>query len=491
MELLKVDKNKITDSNGNPIRLRGTCIGGWMNMEDFINGYTGSEHALRHTVAEVIGKGKAEFLFERMQFYFFGEDDIKFIKSWGANTVRLPLNYRHFEDDEAPFTYNETGFSRLNRIFDLCEHHGLYVILDLHAVQGFQNNHWHSDNDVRHSFFWHDRHYQDRFVALWEEFARRYQGRAVIAGYNLMNEPCVNAPHGDFPHTFFENYKPDWERINRIYRRAVEAIRKIDPDHIIFLEGDSYSRLFEGLDKPFADNLVYSSHNYTAAGFGPGPYPGVANAKNARVAFGKYWDKKVQVEEFKQHQGTIFTEKYQVPLWVGEFGSVYNGPNYEVPDRLRAMDDQLSTFEEFGAHWTTWTYKDVGVMGLVTLNPESEYMQRISPILKMKHALNTDDWMIWLPGYKARGAVEELASHFEEVIGDQDIVHGHNIASLSQSILTVYAGALIQPSYAKIFKDLSEEEIDRIMQSFSLKNCDINSGLLEVLKKHTIQPITR
>jgi hypothetical protein len=23
------------------IRLRGTCIGGWMNMEDFINGYPG------------------------------------------------------------------------------------------------------------------------------------------------------------------------------------------------------------------------------------------------------------------------------------------------------------------------------------------------------------------------------------------------------------------------------------------------------------------
>lgn len=29
------------------------------------------------------------------------------------------------------------------------------------------------------------------------------------------------------------------------------------------------------------------------------------------------------------------------------------------------MDDQISMFEEFGAHWTTWTYKDVGVMGLI------------------------------------------------------------------------------------------------------------------------------
>ncbi len=489
--MLKVIKNKITDSAGNPIQLRGTCIGGWMNMEDFINGYTGSEHGLRHTVAEIIGNGKAEFLFDRMQHYFFGEDDIQFIKSWGANTVRLPLNYRHFEDDENPFTYKETAFERLDQIMNLCEKHGLYVILDLHAVQGFQNTHWHSDNDIRHSFFWHDRYYQDRFVALWEEFARRYKGRSVVAGYNLMNEPCVNTPHGDYPHTFFANYKPDWERMNRIYRRAVDAVRKIDPDHIIFLEGDLYSKLFEGLEAPFADNLVYSSHNYTAAGFGPGSYPGIVDAKTPRVESGKYWDKAKQIEEFRKHQGTQFAEKYNVPLWVGEFGSVYNGPQGEITDRLRAMDDQIGIFEEFGAHWTTWTYKDVGVMGLVTLDPESEYLERISSIIKMKHALNTDDWMIWLPGFKARGAVEGLAAHLEEVIGDPDIAHSYNIACLSQSVLTVYAGALIQPAYAKLFKDLSEEKIDSIMQSFSFKNCKVNDGLLDVLKKYTNQPVSR
>jgi hypothetical protein len=327
-------------------------------------------------------------------------------------------------------------------------------------------------------------------VALWEEFARRYNGREVIAGYNVMNEPCVNAPHGDFPHTFFGNYKPDWERMNRIYRRVVEAIRKIDPDHIIFLEGDNYSKLFDGLEAPFADNLVYSSHNYTAAGFGPGPYPGVADAKTARVESGKYWDKDVQVEVFNNQQGTQFSEKYNVPLWVGEFGSVYNGPEDEIPDRLKAMDDQLDIFEKFGAHWTTWTYKDVGVMGLVTLDSESEYMKRISSIIKLKFALNTDDWMIWLPGFKARQSVEELAAHFEEVINSPDINHGNNIAALSQSILTIYAGALIQPEYAKIFKDLSEEEIDLIMQSFAFKNCKINEGLLNVLKKHTQKEVT-
>lgn len=485
MEFLKVDRNKIVTESGRPIHLRGTSLAGWMNMEDFINGFTGSEHSLKYTAVQILGREKAEFLFDRMQHYFLSEEDIEFIKGTGLNTVRINLNYRQFEDDENPFSYKESGFKKLDELIDLCEKHRLYVILDLHAVQGFQNAHWHSDNGSRHSFFWHDKTYQDRFIALWEEFARRYRDRSVIAGYNIMNEPCVNTPHGDYPHTFYSNYQPDWERMNKIYRRAVDAIRKIDAKHIIFLEGDNYSKLFDGLEPPFAENLVYSSHNYNAAGFGPGPYPGVVEIKSSRIESGFYWDLETQKEVFYNHQGTKFAQEHNVPLWIGEFGSAYNGPKEEIPDRLRALDDQISVFEDFGAHWTTWTYKDVGVMGLVMLDPESEYMQRISSILDMKLKLNTDDWMIWLPDSKARVMLRELSRYMEEVIGDPDINHEHNVTALSQAVLTNYVGALIQPAYVKIFKDMSMEEIDKTMQSFAFSNCKVNHGLLEIFKKHS------
>ena len=39
--MLQVKQNQIVDEQGKEIRLRGTCIGGWMNMENFINGYPG------------------------------------------------------------------------------------------------------------------------------------------------------------------------------------------------------------------------------------------------------------------------------------------------------------------------------------------------------------------------------------------------------------------------------------------------------------------
>ncbi|WP_246291168.1 cellulase family glycosylhydrolase [Paraburkholderia fynbosensis] len=82
-----------------------------------------------------------------------------------------------------------------------CEKHGLYAILDLHAVAGWQNVHWHSDNASRVNPFWESSRYQDRCVALRQGFARRYQGSAVVAGYNLMNESCVNSYRGICPGT--------------------------------------------------------------------------------------------------------------------------------------------------------------------------------------------------------------------------------------------------------------------------------------------------
>ena len=61
MDLLSVRGNQIVDQRGNEVRLRGTCVGGWMNMEDFINAYPGAEHQLRSVMARELGAGKAQF----------------------------------------------------------------------------------------------------------------------------------------------------------------------------------------------------------------------------------------------------------------------------------------------------------------------------------------------------------------------------------------------------------------------------------------------
>jgi endoglucanase len=471
MDMLQVQGGRIVDAQGNTVRLRGTCVGGWMNMEEFINGFSGCEYGLRETMSEIIGQSKAHFFFERLLDYFFGEEDVAFIKSCGANVVRLPLNYRHFERDDTPFHYLEDGFQRLDQAIAWCARSGLYVILDLHAVQGWQNPDWHCDNASRHVLFWLHRQFQDRFVALWEEFARRYQGNPTVAGYNVMNEPVTNAPRGRFG----APYAPDWPAINGVYRRVVSAIRCVDPQHIIFLEGDLFSSRFEGLEAPFAPNLVYSSHNYNQAGFGPGTYPGQIG--------GVQWDPEGQNRLFQQHSGTAFARQHNVPLWVGEFGAAYNGPSQETPDRLRALDDQIAVFEEGGASWTTWTYKDIDVMGWVQLAPDAEYLRAVGPVLEAKRQMATDFWMKWLPATPLKQEIFGLADKILDVSGDPEIDPADNRTYLAQATLSGYAALLLQRAYARCFAGLSEVEIDRVLQSFAFKNCCVHP-LVQVVKKH-------
>lgn len=470
MQMLSVRGDQIVDRDGKPVRLRGVCVGGWMNLENFINGYPGAEHGVRSALSNVLGPSLAQFFFDRWLDYILAEEDIRFIRQCGANVVRLPINYRHLEDDGKPGQWLEAGFERLDRAVQWCAQHSLYVILDLHAVQGWQSTDWHCDNSNAPALFWAHPYFQDRFVALWRELARRYKGNATIAGYDVMNEP-LSRPIGQ---------QPNWDCINQVYRRVVQAIRAIDPDHIVFLEGDVYASRFDGLREPFADNLVYSGHAYSPAGFGPGPYPGVCN--------GKFWDRQEQGRSFMRHQALAFAEKHNVPLWMGEFGAVYNGPSAENPDRLRALDDQIDAFEECGAHWTMWTYKDVGVMGWVELDAQSEYVRTVAPILQAKATLGTDAWMTWLPTTLAQASVRTLSFLIDQTIGDaeNDPKTGEHL--LLRAVLAGYASKRMQASWAKRFQGLSETDIDRALQSFALKNCRPHQALLDMVKKHTARP---
>lgn len=468
MDMLRVKGNQIVDQQNHPFKLRGTCVGGWMNMEEFINGYPGAEHQLRATMAARLGAAKTDFFFERMMDYFFAEEDAAYLVDLGATVVRLPLNYRHFEDDARPFEYLEKGFIRLDRAIDFCARHELYVIIDLHAVQGWQNTDWHSDNASRHTFFWQHPHFQDRFYGLWEQFARRYRGNPAVAGYNVMNEPVTGAPYGRFR----SYYKSNWDAINRVYAAVVEKIRAIDPEHIIFLEGDFFSSRFEGLDAPFAPNLVYSSHNYTTYGLGPGTYPDIKEDQE--------WNFAGQWAHYLSQEGTRFARKHNVPLWVGEFGAVYNGPATEVPDRLRAMDDQLAILNMEADHWTTWTYKDLNVMGLVQQHPDSPYMRAIRPVLDAKAELQTDFWMSWVEHTQSRQIVDCFADQVEKILQDKNLDPQSNRTFMSQALLSGYVAGLMQPLYVECFAEMSNSQIDEALASFAFKNCRPHQALVDI-----------
>lgn len=453
---LHVQGHDIADPQGQPVALRGFGLGGWMNMENFITGYPANEQAHRDAIRRVLGDDLYALFFERFLACFFSAPDAEYIHSLGLNLLRVPINYRHFEDDMEPFVLKEDGFRHLDRVIDACAAQQIYTIIDLHAVPGWQNQHWHSDNPTHVALFWEHRHFQDRTVWLWERLAERYRSNPWVAGYNVMNEPA----------------DPTGERLEPFYRRLVEAIRRIDADHILFLEGNRYSTEFNMFGKPWS-NVVYTNHDYALPGFvDGGPYPGVSR--------GQYVDRDTLERKFVERSEYML--EYDIPIWVGEFGPVYTHNPGADAMRYQVLRDQLAIYRKYNASWAIWTYKDIGLQGVAYAAPDSAWMERVRPISDKKNRLGTDAWGTTDAGVRSLLApIEELFQN--EFPRYQPFPFGvqRHIAQLIRHIL------LSEPlvdEFAERFRGCTADDIELLMQSFLLDKCCRRTELAAVLRDY-------
>jgi len=456
-EFLRVQGDRIVNGRGEAVRLRGFCIGGWMTMENFITGYPGHESGMRAAVAAALGAEKAQFFFERFMYHFFNQDDVRFMASLGCNLMRVALNYRHFEDDDRPFDYKPEGFARLDEVVGWARENHVYVILDLHAVQGWQNAAWHSDNAGGKAHLWGQKVFEDRAVALWEEMARRYRGEPWVAGYNVANEP--------------DAAEMAW--LNHYYRRVTEAIRAIDPDHVLILEGNRTSQQFHQLDAPFDDNTVYSSHNYPVPAIDPGEYPGVFH--------GELYDRAKLKELYTAR--TAWIREHGVPHYFGEFNSIFGNAAPEE-SRLRVVADLVDIAEEYGDSWTIWCYKDIGKMGLVYAAPDSKWMRRTRPIREIKSALRCDSW-IERHDAELFTHLRRVADHVLNTVGDRPGDWSNLAEELGFALCDGFLSGKLQPAFAEQFRGMSEAAIDAMMESFALQNCIRREGLVQMVRART------
>jgi aryl-phospho-beta-D-glucosidase BglC (GH1 family) len=453
---LKVQGSELVNAAGRTVRLRGFGLGGWMNMENFITGYPGNEEAQREAVLAVLGETRYARFFDRFLEEFFGPGDAAFIQSLGLNLLRLPVNYRHFEDDMAPLVVRESGFTHLDRVIRLCADHGIYTIIDLHALPGFQNQHWHSDNPTHVSLFWKHRHFQDRVVHLWEVFARRYRDNPWVAGYNLINEPA----------------DPSGTALMPVYRRLYDAIRAVDPDHVLFIEGNRYSLDFHMFGEPWP-NVVYTTHDYALPGFiDGGPYPGVSR--------GQLVDRDAIERTFLDR--TRYMRETRTPIWIGEFGPVYTGDPASDAGRRRLLEDQLEVYRRHEASWAIWTFKDIGLQGVVYAAPDSPWMQRIRPILEKKARLGVDAWGSRDSGI--RHVMDPIADTFaREFPGYNPFPFGAK-RHIDQLVRHILLTEPLVDEFARLFEGVSDADIDELMASFSFDRCVQRAELARTLAKN-------
>jgi endoglucanase len=458
--LLRTEGSRFVDGNGVPVRLRGVGLGGWMNMENFVTGYAANEALMRRTVREVLGHDRYERFFDRLLTVFFGADDAALLADLGMNCVRIPINYRHFESDDRPFEFITDGFRHLDRVIDACAQHGLWSIIDLHALPGAQNHHWHSDNETHRPMFWDHPHFQDRAVALWEVIADRYRGDPRIAGYNPINEPADETRTA----------------VRTVYKRLTDTIRAVDPDHILFLDGNTYSTEFDVFDGEL-DNVVYACHDYAAPGLARGgDYPGVTNDL--------YVDKAALADKYRGR--TDYSRKTGTPVWVGEFGPVYRGDQRRDAMRYQILTDQLDIYHDDQASWSLWTYKDVGCQGIAVVKPDSAYRSRFDGFIAKKNRLGADLWGshgddIWPVSQQFQDKLaQEFPSFNPYPWGRWDWAR--------TLLLNITVAQPLAYEYAELFRGLGDDDLLALADSFALANCDQRGPLVERLRADLSRP---
>ena len=306
----------LMDANGKKLYIVGTNLGNWLNPEGYMFDFkkTNCEWMINDMVCELAGSDFAHEFWQAFKDNYITEADIAYIKQTGANTIRLPFNYKLFPREDYMGKNDETeGFKQMDKVIDWCRKYDLHLILDMHDCPGGQTG----DNiDNGHGYPWlfESEASQQLFCQIWQKIASRYKDEPVILGYELMNEPIATMFSDSLRAALNAKLEP-------LYKRATKAIREVDLNHIILLGGAQWNGNFEPFsDWKFDNKIMYTCHRY--------------GGEPTKAAIQSIID---------------FRDKTKLPMYMGEIG--HNTDQWQA--------DFCATMKKANIGYTFWPYKKI------------------------------------------------------------------------------------------------------------------------------------
>lgn len=323
-KFVNIKGTNLFNQDGSKLYIIGTNLGNWLNPEGYMFNFrkTNCEWMINDMVCELAGPDFAREFWQAFKDNYITEADIQFIAETGANTIRLPFNYKLFtrEDYMGKNDENE-GFRMMDKTIEWCRKYNLHLILDMHDCPGGQTG----DNiDNGHGYPWLfvSEPSQKLFCNIWKTIADRYKDEPVILGYELMNEPIATM--------FSKEVQAELNaKLEGLYKRATQAIREVDNNHIILLGGAQWNGNFEPFsDWKFDDKIMYTCHRY--------------GGEPTQAAIQSIID---------------FRDKTQLPMYMGEIG--HNSDQWQA--------DFCATMKKANIGYTFWPYKKIDnscIMGI-------------------------------------------------------------------------------------------------------------------------------
>jgi hypothetical protein len=327
---LHAEGKKMVDGNGKEVLLKGVGLGGWMLQEPYmlkLSGVAVNQQDIRTKIEALIGEARTKAFYNAWLKDGMEKADVDSLMAWGFNSIRLPIHYDLFTlpVDKEPIrgknTWLKKGFELTDSLLKWCTEDHIYLILDLHAAPGGQGHDLPiADRDSTKPSLWQSKADRDKTIALWKKLAERYKDDEWIGGYDLLNEP-----NWSFEHPLDKNDHGTKDTGNAPLRKLLihitKAIRTVDKNHLIFIEGNGWANNYNGILPPWDNNMCVSFHKYWN--------------KNDVASIQKYLD---------------IRNQYHVPLWLGESG--------ENNDQWYRDAIQLMESQDIG--WSWWPLKKIG-----------------------------------------------------------------------------------------------------------------------------------
>lgn len=253
---VKVNGPDLIKPDGNKLYIVGTNLGNWLNPEGYMFGFQrmNSPRLINEVFSELVGPYKTAEFWEAFKDNYITEEDIRFIASTGANTIRLPFHYKLFTDEDyMGKTSKQDGFARVDSVVKWSKANNLYVILDMHDAPGGQTGD-NIDDSFGYPWLMVNEEAQQLFCDIWRNIAAYYKNEPAILGYELINEPIGH---------YFDNLDELNSKLQPLQKRAVTAIREVDSNHIILIGAPQWNSNFEPLtDTDYDPQLMFTCHRY-------------------------------------------------------------------------------------------------------------------------------------------------------------------------------------------------------------------------------------
>jgi endoglucanase len=311
MNFLRARDARLVDDHGRPVLLRGVGLGNWLLPEGYMWKFEPpgpqSPREIEALLADLVGSARAERFWTEFRDRFVAEADLARIAAEGMNHVRLPINSRMMLTDDGEF--RPDGFATVDWLIDRCRAHRLWVVLDLHGAPGGQTGTNIDDSPRGLPELFTNRNYQEQTIQLWRALATRYRDEPVVAGYDLLNEPL--------PNEYQYRYADD---LVALYRELTEAIRAVDPDHLVIYEGTHWASNWDIFTEVWDPQSVLQFHRY----WSPPDRPGIQRYLDVRDRLG-------------------------LPIYMGEGGE----------NNLDWLQTAFQLYEDEEISWNLWPWKKI------------------------------------------------------------------------------------------------------------------------------------